>query len=82
MMRRLKFVLIALTVALPSLAALGFFRMAAEISARPAPMPARASTLEQAALAVWKDDLTLAYVCAVITAVVLGRVRAFVTNSA
>jgi adenylate cyclase len=82
MMRRLKYVLIGWTVALPSLAALGFFRMAAEISARPAPMPARAGTLEQAALAVWKDDLTLAYICAVIAAVVLGRVRAFVTNSA
>lgn len=82
MMRRIKHVLIGLMVSVPSLAALGFFRMAAEISARAAPLQAYASTTERATLASWKDDLMLVYICAVIAAVALGRVRAFVTNSA
>jgi adenylate cyclase len=82
-MRRLKHVLIAFTLGLPLLAASGFFRMAAEIRLIGAPLPARPGTMiEQAALVGWKNDLTLAYICAVIAAVVLGRVRALVANSA
>jgi adenylate cyclase len=81
MMRRLKYVLIGLTAAIPLLAAAGFFRMATEISARAAPLQAHASAAEQATLAAWKDDLTLGYFCAVIAAIVLGRVRALAANS-
>jgi adenylate cyclase len=81
-MRRLKHVLIAFTLCVPSLAAVGFFRMAAEISVRGAPTSARATALEQATLAAWKDDLTLVYIGAVVAAVVLGRVRAMIASSA
>jgi hypothetical protein len=44
-------------------------------------LQAHASAAEQATLAAWKDDLTLAYFCAVIAAIVLGRVRALAANS-
>jgi adenylate cyclase len=81
-MRRLKYALISATAGIPLLAAAGFFRMAGEISVRAAPAQAHASPAEQAALAAWKDDLTLIYVCAIMAAVLLGRVRAFVANSA
>jgi adenylate cyclase len=80
-MRRLKYVLIGLTVCVPSLAAAGFLRMAAEISVRGPLLQAHASPAEQATLAAWKNDLTFAYICAVVAAIVLGRVRAVVTNS-
>ena len=82
MMRRLKYILGALMLCVPSLAAIGFFRMAAEVSARGAPTSARATALEQATLAVWKDDLTLVYIGAVVAAAVLGRMRAMIANSA
>jgi adenylate cyclase len=82
MMRRMKYVLIALMVFVPSLAALGFFQMAAEISVRGAPLQANVSVAERAMLAAWKDDLTIAYICAVVAAVALGRLRAFVAKSA
>jgi adenylate cyclase len=82
LMRRIKYVLIAFTAALPLLAAAGFFRMAAEINTRDMPALARATALEQAALAAWKDDLTYAYVFAVLAAVALGRLRALIANSA
>jgi adenylate cyclase len=81
-MRRLKYALILATAGLPLSAAAGFFRMAAEISVRAAPAQAHASAAEQATLASWKDDLTLIYICAIIAAALLGRVRAFGANSA
>jgi hypothetical protein len=46
------------------------------------PALARATALEQAALAAWKDDLTYAYVFVVLAAVALGRLRALIANSA
>jgi adenylate cyclase len=82
LMRRMKYILIAFTAALPLLAAAGFFRMAAEINMRDMPASARATALEQATLAAWKDDLTYAYVFAVLAAVALGRLRALIANSA
>ncbi|MEA2759278.1 MAG: hypothetical protein QOH65_1891 [Methylobacteriaceae bacterium] len=80
-MRRAKYVLVAFMLCVPSLAAIGFFRMAAELSARGAPS-GRATALEQATLGAWKDDLTIAYICAVVAALVLGRMRALIANSA
>jgi hypothetical protein len=56
--------------------------MAAEISVRGAPLQANLSVAERAMLAAWKDDLTIAYICAVAAAVALGRLRAFVAKSA
>jgi hypothetical protein len=56
--------------------------MAAEINMREMPASARATALEQAALAAWKDDLTYAYVFAVLAAVAFGRLRALIANSA
>jgi adenylate cyclase len=81
-MRRLKYRLTALMLCVPSLAAIGFFRMAAEISARGAPLQANASMAERVTLVAWKNDLTLAYICAVLAAVALGRVRALMAKSA
>ena len=81
LMRRLKHVLIAFMLGVPSLAAIGFFRMAAEISARGAPPMARATAFEQATLAAWREDLTLVYLGALVAAAVLGRLRAFTRKS-
>jgi adenylate cyclase len=80
-MRRLKYVWIIVMLCVPSLAALGFFRMAAEISARGAPM-VRATAIEQATLAAWRENLTLVYLGALVAAVLLGRIRALMANSA
>jgi adenylate cyclase len=82
LMRRIKYILIALTAGLPLLAGAGFFRMAAEINARAMPASANTTALEQAALAAWKDDLTYAYIFVVLAAVALGRLRALIANSA
>lgn len=82
LMRRLKYLLIALTAALPLLAAAGFFRMAAEISAKGLAPRARPTATERAALAAWRDDLTTVYICAIIAAIALGRLRAFAAKAA
>jgi adenylate cyclase len=82
LMRRLKYVLIAFTAALPLLAAAGFLRMAAEIGVRGVSASSRATPIEHAALLGWKDDLTYAYIFAVLAAIALGRVRAIAANSA
>jgi adenylate cyclase len=81
LMRRLKTPLIAFTAALPLLAAAGFFRMEAEINARGIVASASATALQQATLAAWKDDLTYAYVLAVLAAAALGLLRALTANS-
>jgi adenylate cyclase len=76
-MQRIKRVLIALVVLVPLLAAVGFFRMAAEVLAMGSSPPAnRYAAIEQATLAAWKDDLTMAYLGAVVAAFVLGRLHA------
>jgi hypothetical protein len=82
-MQKIKHLLIALVVLVPSLAAAGFFRMATEVVAmgsRPPSGPHAA--IEQATLAAWKDDLTMAYLGAVLAAFVLGRMHALVRRSA
>jgi adenylate cyclase len=76
-MQRIKRVLIALVVLVPLLAAVGFFRMAAEVLAMGSSPPAnRYAAIEQATLAAWKDDLTMAYLGAVVAAFLLGRLHA------
>jgi adenylate cyclase len=82
-MQKIKHLLIALIILVPSLAAMGFFRMATEVVAmgsRPPTGPHVA--IEQATLAAWKDDLTTAYIGAVLAAFMLGRVHALVRRSA
>jgi adenylate cyclase len=76
-MQKIKYWLIVLVVLVPVLAAAGFFRMATEVLAmrlRPAAGPH--AEIAQATLAAWKDNLTMAYVGAVLAAFVLGRLHA------
>jgi adenylate cyclase len=76
-MNRIKHSLIALVVLVPLLAAAGFFRMAAEVFVIGSSAPARPNeAIAQAALAAWKDDLTMAYLGVVLAAFALGRLHA------
>jgi adenylate cyclase len=82
-MQKIKPLLIALVVLVPLLAAVGFFRMATEVVAVGShPPPAPHAAIEQATLAAWKDNLTMAYVGAVLAAFVLGRMHALVRRAA
>jgi adenylate cyclase len=77
--QRIRHLLIALVVLVPLLAAAGFFRMAAEVSAIGAPpLAGPHAAIAQATLAAWKVDLTMAYLGAVLAAFVLGRLHALV----
>jgi adenylate cyclase len=76
-MQKIKYWLIVLVVLVPVLAAAGFFRMAAEVLAmRSRPLAGPQAEIAQAALAAWKDNLTMAYLGAVLAAFVLGRLHA------
>ncbi len=76
-MQKIKHWLIALVVVVPVLAAAGFFRMAREVTVMRSPSPADPHTaIAQAALAAWRDDLTMTYLGAVLAAFVLGRLHA------
>jgi adenylate cyclase len=76
-MRKIKHWLIALVILVPVLAAVGFFRMSADVLANGSRPPAGPSAaIAQATLASWKDDLTTAYLGAVLAAFVLGRLHA------
>jgi len=76
-MQNIRHWLIALVVLVPLLAAAGFFRMAAQVLAKGSPPPAGPhAAIAQATLAAWKDDLTMAYLGAVLAAFVLGRMHA------
>lgn len=80
-MQKIKYWLIALVVLVPLLAAAGFFRMAAEVLAMKSSSPAGPQrAIAQATLAAWKDNLTLAYVGAVLAAFALGRLHALVRH--
>ena len=75
-MRRLKPLLLAVLVAVPSLAAIGFFRMEAEVAAlHVAPSARIAGGIETATLVAWKDTLTDSYLALIFLAIVLGRLR-------
>jgi adenylate cyclase len=82
-MRKIKHSLIALVVLVPLLAAAGYFRMAAEVLAIGSPPPALPDeVIAQATLVAWKDDLTMAYVGAVLAAFLLGRLHAVLRRPA
>lgn len=76
-LQRMRHWLIALVVAVPVSAALGFIRMAEEIRATGAPSPA-GTDAEHVILAGWMNEITLAYLGAILAAFTLGRLRALV----
>ncbi|MBV8848160.1 MAG: hypothetical protein JOZ16_01090 [Methylobacteriaceae bacterium] len=76
LLRSMKYPLLGCLILLPSLAALGFFRMEADINAIDVLATQRtASGAEAAALASWKDDLTTGYIGAIVLAIALGWLR-------
>jgi adenylate cyclase len=76
-MQRIKHLLVGLVVLVPLLAAAGFFRMAAEVLDMEPPPPASPNAaIAQVTLAAWKDDVTMAYLGAVLAAFALGRLHA------
>lgn len=76
-MQRIKHLLVALVILVPLLAAAGFFRMAAAVVALGPPPPASSEVvIEQSMLMTWKNDLTIAYLGAVLAAFALGRLHA------
>jgi len=78
-MQRMKHWLVALVAVIPLLAAAGFIRMAMEVLAMgPSPPVGPDAVTAQVTLAAWKDNLTMAYLCAILLAVALGRLRALV----
>jgi adenylate cyclase len=74
--RRLKYPLVGCLVLLPSLAAIGFFRMSADIGTMDM-LPAQriASGPEAGLLASWKDSLTTGYFGAIALAIALSWLR-------
>jgi adenylate cyclase len=80
-MQRMKRLLVALIVMVPVLAAAGFFRMAVEVLALGPPPPLSSEAMiEQTTLVAWKDNLTIAYVGAVLAAFALGRLHDALTQ--
>ena len=76
-MQRIRHLLVVLVVLVPLLAAAGFFRMAAEVRAMGPPPPAGPNAaIAQVTLAAWKDDVTMAYLGAVLAAFALGQLHA------
>jgi adenylate cyclase len=76
-MQRIKPLLVALVALIPLLAAAGFLRMAAEVSAMGLPPPASPkAVVALGTLAAWKYDLTMIYLGAVLTAFLAGRLHA------
>ncbi len=77
-MQRIKPVLVALVVLVPLAAAIGFFRMAAEVLSAGSPAPTNANAaIVQVKLAAWKDDITITYLGAVVAVFALGRLHTF-----
>jgi len=82
-MQRAKPLLIALVLLVPLMAAIGFLRMSAEVSALAPLPPAHPEAMaRRATLLNWKDRLTLIYLGAIAIAFVVGRVRALVARQA
>lgn len=77
-MQRAKPLLVALVALIPLLAAAGFLRMAAEVSAIGPPPASPKAVIARGALAAWKDDLTILYLGAVLTAFLAGRLHVLV----
>jgi adenylate cyclase len=71
--------LVALVALIPLLAAAGFLRMAAEVSAMGPPPPAsHEAVMAAGTLTAWKHDLMMIYLGAVLTAFLTGRLHALV----
>jgi adenylate cyclase len=82
-MRRIKLLLVVLVVLIPVLAAAGFVRMAIELEAMGPPLAASPDVATaHAAIAIWKDDLTAAYLAMVFAAFALGRIVAAIRKTA
>jgi len=80
-MQKIKPWLIALVVLVPVCAAVGFLLMAAEVLAlRSPPSPGPHAAIAQATLAAWKDNLTMAYLGAILVAFGLGRLHALMRH--
>jgi len=80
-MQRIKPLLVALVALIPLFAAAGFLRMAAEVHAMGPPPPTGPNAMiEQATLAAWRNDLTIVYLVAVVTAFALGRLHALIQH--
>ncbi|MGB8092835.1 MAG: hypothetical protein WCF62_19400, partial [Pseudolabrys sp.] len=77
-MQRAKPLLVALVALIPLLAAAGFLRMAAEVSSIGPPPASPKTVIARGALAAWKDDLTIVYLGAVLTAFLAGRLHVLV----
>src|SRR6476659_7044857 len=66
--------LVALVALIPLLAAAGFLRMAAEVSAMgPLPLASHEAVIAAGTLTAWKHDLMMIYLGAVFTAFLTGR---------
>ena len=77
LMQRVKPVLIALVILIPLIAALGFLRMAVDVSVLgPRPPVSPKVLAEQMTLAAWKDRLMMWYLATVAVVFLLGRLRA------
>ena len=77
-MQRIKHGLVALMVAVPLLAAVGFFRMADDVRAMGLQPAVPNAGIERGTLTDWKDDLTMAYFGLVLAAFALGQLHALV----
>jgi adenylate cyclase len=77
-MQRMKPLLVALVVLVPLAAATGFVRMAAEVLAMGSlPSTNVNMAIVQVKLTAWKDDITMAYLGAVLAAFTLGRLQTY-----
>jgi adenylate cyclase len=76
-MQRAKPLLVALVVLVPLMAAFGFWRMSVDVAALGPPPAVGPEALERRMmLLAWKDRLTTAYLAAIATAFLLGRLTA------
>jgi adenylate cyclase len=73
-LQRMRNWLVALVVVIPLAAALGFIRMAQEVSAAHAPAPV-GTDAQHMILAAWMKQITIAYLGAIVAAFVLGRLH-------
>jgi adenylate cyclase len=81
-MQRLKPVLVGLVVLVPLAAATGFFRMATEVLAIGSPPPVGANVaIAQVQLVAWKDDITIAYLGAILAVFLFGRLHTFLPRA-
>jgi adenylate cyclase len=74
-LQRMRHWLVALVVVVPVAAALGFVRMAQEVSATRAPPPV-GTDAQHMILAAWMNEITIGYLGAIVAAFALGRLHA------